>query len=189
VPDEHLVGLVSHLDPPRGRALEIGCGTGTNAIWLAQQGFEEAATDLSKIAIVRARDKAAAAGVALELVVADALVDPLPPGPFDLVFDRGCFHVFDAAAERRRFAEQVASVLEPGGRWLSLVGSTDGPPRDTGPPRRSARDLVGAVEDHFEILSLEAVHFAAHLDAQPRAWRALYAKRAYPPQPSSVRNR
>ena len=186
-PDEHLVDLVGNGGGPRGRALEIGCGTGTNAIWLAKAGFAVTAVDLSHKAIAMARDKVAAAGVEVELAVADVLADTLPPGPYDLVFDRGCFHVFDTPQDQRRFAEQVASVLEPSGRWLSIVGSTDGAPRDTGPPRRSVRDLAGAVEDLFEIISLESVTFAADLDAQPRAWRALYEKRAYPPQPSTVR--
>lgn len=65
----------------------------------------------------------------------DILVAPPPGGPFHFVFDRGCFHVFDEAGEREQFAAQVAAVLAPGGLWLSLIGSTEGPPREVGPPR------------------------------------------------------
>src|SRR5690606_28822830 len=59
-PDELLVGLVaSGAVAPRSRAVEIGCGTGTNALWLARQGFDVVACDISKLAIERARAKLA----------------------------------------------------------------------------------------------------------------------------------
>src|SRR6185503_16850640 len=90
--------------------------------------------------------------------VADFLASP-PAGPFAFVFDRGCFHCFDTADERARFAANVARALAPGGVWLSLIGSTEGPPRDFGPPRRSVRDIAAAIEPHLEILSLRSAEF------------------------------
>jgi hypothetical protein len=100
------------------------------------------------------------------------------------VFDRGCFHVFDDAAERGKLAAQVASVLAHDGVWLSLIGSTEGAPRDTGPPRRSARDVVGAIEPHLEILALRSAEFRD--TPQPaKAWVCLARRRPVPAQPSS----
>ena len=59
----------------------------------------------------------------------DFLAAAPPGGPFQFVFDRGCFHVFDEPGERQRFTAQVAAALAPDGLWLSLIGSTEGPPR------------------------------------------------------------
>src|SRR5690606_14442079 len=107
-PDPHLVELVrSGLVTP-GRTLDVGAGTGTNALWLAAQGFDVVGVDISPRAIERAREKAADAPGRHAFSTLDFLVDELPEGPFDFVFDRGCFHVFDEPADRARFAERVA---------------------------------------------------------------------------------
>lgn len=78
---------------PPGRALELGCGTGTNAIYLARHGWEVAAVDLIDRAVDQAREKAAGAGVAVRLLHGDATrLDELDvPGPFDLFFDLSCY--------------------------------------------------------------------------------------------------
>lgn len=184
VPDPTLVESLGHL--PRGRALEIGCGTGTNAVYLASQGYEVVGVDFAPRAVARARARAAGAGLPVAFHEVDIQRDALPGGGFDLVFDRGCLHVFDTPDERARFAEQVASALAPGGQWLSLAGSTEGPVRDGGPPRRSALDLVAAIEPHLEILDLRRLSF--DVMGQPVAfWRCLSGRRATPAQPSSLR--
>jgi hypothetical protein len=110
----------------------------------------------------------------------DFLAAPPPGGPFQFVFDRGCFHVFDEPGERQRFAAQVAAALAPGGLWLSLIGSTEGPPREVGPPRRSAREVVLAIEPVLEIVELRSAEFRGH-DA--KAWFCLLRQRAIPAQP------
>jgi hypothetical protein len=76
-------------------------------------------------------------------------------------------------------------VLAPGGLWLSLIGSTEGTPRDTGPPRRSARDLVSAIEPVLEMVELRSIHFDLHLEMPPAAWLCLSRVRAVPAQPST----
>jgi hypothetical protein len=67
-------------------------------------------------------------------------------GPFRFVFDCGCFHVFDRPDERQRFAAGVSAMLAPGGLGLSLIGSTEGLAHEFGPPRRSAVEVVLAIE-------------------------------------------
>ena len=183
-PDPALVATVEAGMIPAGRALEVGCGTGTNALWLAGHGFDALGVDLSSLAIDRARAKMGDRAIACRFEVRDFLKDP-PAGPFDFVFDRGCFHVFDAARTRARFAASVARVLRPGGLWLSLVGSTEGAPRDTGPPRRSVRDIASAVEPALEIVQLRSIHFDTDLDMPPAAWLCLSRVRAVPAQPST----
>jgi SAM-dependent methyltransferase len=185
-PDPHLVNTVRSWALPPGRALEVGCGTGTNALWLAAQGFEVTAVDLAPLAVEKARAKAAGArGCRFEVL--DFLAADPPAGPFALVFDRGCFHVFDEAAERARFAERVAGCLGPGGHWLSLIGSTEGAPRDGGPPRRSAREVLEAVEPVLELVELRGIVFDRVGDLLPRAWLLLARRREIPAQPSTRR--
>lgn len=170
VPDAHLPGVIEEHDIRPGGVLVVGCGTGTNAIWLAEQGFDVTGVDISATAIDRAETKAAEAGVDCQFVVADFLADSIPNAPFEFVYDRGVFHVFDEADERSRFAARAADRLVADGMWHSLIGSTDGPPRETGPPRRSARDIVSAVEPHFEILELRATGFDQGRHSEKRAW-------------------
>ncbi len=178
-PSEHLAWAVEAFAIKPTRAVDIGCGTGTNVIWLAENGFEAAGVDLSENAIAQARAKVDAAGAAAALAAGNFLTDPVAGGPFGLAFDRGCFHSFDAPDDRATFAARVADLLAPAGIWLSLIGSTDSPPREMGPPQRSARDITAAVEDAFEILILESTRFNPAGDADNRyvAWRCVMRKR------------
>lgn len=184
-PDPHLVELVTSGRVTPGRALEIGCGTGTNSLWLASQGFEVFAVDVAPRAVEKARAKAADSKGQVTFEVANVLTDPLPAGPFDFVFDRGCLHTFDEAAARARFAGRVAAELAPGGLWASLLGSTEGPKRDHGPPRRSAQDIAAAIEPSLEIVELKAVRFDARLPTPAAAWLCLSRRRTVPAQPST----
>lgn len=177
-PDAHLRRVIAEHGIKPGKGLEIGCGTGTNLIWLAKHGFEMTGLDISQTAIAMARAKVAAAGVNCLLLVRDFLVDEVPGAPFEFVYDRGCLHVFDGADERSQFASRVADLLEPEGIWHSLIGSTDGPPRDTGPPRRSAAEIVAAVEPHFEILQLRSTVFDQGAHSEARAWVLVARRRA-----------
>jgi methyl halide transferase len=99
---------------------------------------------------------------------------------------RGCFHVFDGEGERARFAENVAAELVEHGLWLSLIGSTEGAPRDEGPPRRSARDVMNAIEPALEIVQLRSTEFTV-CEEQLKSWLCLSHKRAIAAQPSTRR--
>ncbi|MGH7337864.1 MAG: class I SAM-dependent methyltransferase, partial [Myxococcota bacterium] len=184
-PDEHLVRFVRGGGVAAGRALEIGCGTGTNGVWLAEQGFSVLGVDVSPLAVTKANARLADRKRDCRFEVRDFLTESLPEGPFAFVFDRGCFHVFDDAATRERFAERVAALLAPGAVWLSLIGSTEGPPREEGPPRRSARDVTAAIEPALEIVELRATVFETTLEAPPEAWFCLARRRSSPAQPST----
>ncbi|KIG14903.1 hypothetical protein DB30_06205 [Enhygromyxa salina] len=76
----------------------------------------------------------------------------------------------------------MADSLGPGGEWLSLVGSTEGPAREQGPPRRSARDLVEAVEPVLELIELRSSEFDGSV---AKAWQLLARVREVPAQPST----
>lgn len=186
-PDPALVEWVERRGSSSGHALEIGCGTGTNALWLATKGYDVLALDFAPLAIERARAKARAANAArCEFRVHDFLHSEPLAGPFDLVFDRGCFHIFEQPDDQVLFAQRVAALLAPGGLWLSLIGSTEGEAREMGPPRRCAREVVNALESSLEIVSLQSIEFRLDmLETAPKAWFCLSRRRDVPAQPST----
>ncbi|HEY1804835.1 MAG TPA: class I SAM-dependent methyltransferase [Terracidiphilus sp.] len=181
-PEPLLVDFVTSGVVKPGPTLEVGAGTGTNSIWMAERGFDVFGVDVAPLAIERAQAKAKDRTLGCRFAVWDILAAPPPGGPFHFVFDRGCFHVFDEPAERERFAAQVAAVLAPAGLWLSLIGSTEGPPREVGPPRRSAREVTAAVEPALEIIELRSAEFRG---ANAKAWFCLSRQRTMPAQPST----
>ena len=156
------------------RTLEIGAGTGTSALWLAERGFDVVGIDIAPLAVEQATVKLAGRDLRCRFQTLDFLAAEPPDPPFQFVFDRGCFHVFDEPDERSRFASRVASILAPGGLWLSLIGSTEGPPREVGPPRRSAREVTLALEPALEIVELRGAEFRAH---GAQAWFCLSRRR------------
>ena len=177
-PDFNLVQAVTTLPIDPCRALDIGCGTGDNAVWLSQQGFQVVGVDASEIAIEKAREKAAQANVTCTFAVLNILKSHVEGAAFDFAFDRGCFHTLDSASERQNFAKQVSRHLGENGVWLSLLGNADEKRVGPGPPQRTARDIVNAVEPYFEILSLVSGHFDSNNPDPPRAWVCLMRKRA-----------
>lgn len=104
---------------PSGRALELGCGTGTNAVYLARHGWEVVAVDLVERAIEQAREKADAAGVAVRLLHGDATrLDELDaPGPYDLFFDLSCYCGIPTH-RRDAYAAGLTRRAAPGARLL-----------------------------------------------------------------------
>ena len=82
-PNGRLLAEVAGLTP--GRALDVGCGEGADAIWLARSGWTVTAIDISDVALARAREAAEQAGAVVEWVRGDALLTPFPAGSFDLV--------------------------------------------------------------------------------------------------------
>jgi SAM-dependent methyltransferase len=149
---------------------------------MAERGFDVLGVDVSPLAVERAHAKIEGRALRCRFAAWDFLAAPPPDGPFQFVFDRGCFHVFDEPDERQRFAAQVAAALAPGGLWLSLIGSTEGPPREVGPPRRSAREVTLAVEPVLEIVEMRSAEFRDH---NANAWFCLSRQRTMPAQPST----
>lgn len=182
-PDSHLVRLVADGAIPPSRALEVGCGSGTNAIWLAEHGFEVTAIDMSATALGLAQAKRGADHCTWVL---KDFFELSAPEAFGFIFDLGCFHTFYDPAERTRFANHVFDSLAPGGLWLCVSGSTDGP--QVGIPARSAADIVNAAEPCFEIQSVTAIRLnmpddavleAMHLPTgvELRGWSCLMRRR------------
>lgn len=115
-PNRVLVAEVEGLTP--GRALDLACGEGRNAIWLAERGWEVTGVDFSQVAIAKARASAERAGVDVDFVCADLLDYEPARGAHDLVV---VLFLQLPADERRRVLLRAADALAPGGTLL-LVG-------------------------------------------------------------------
>jgi len=104
-----------------GRALDLGCGTGTNVLYLAQHGFDTVGVDISSRAIAVAQRKIEQAGLAQRAQVYSGDVtrlDALPvTGLFNLALDLGCLHVVDQAT-RPRYIAGLAAHTQTGGLYL-----------------------------------------------------------------------
>lgn len=157
---------------PAASVLELGCGLGHDAIWLAQQGARVLALDLSQTALAAARARAEAAGVVVRFEQCDVLQGlPAPDRSMDRVHDTGLLHHLDASG-RAHLAAEVARVLRPGGLWLCVSGSAEQPEGTRGPPRRTAAELVQAIEPHLAIESLSA-HVLGPGAPGHAAWRVV----------------
>jgi 2-polyprenyl-3-methyl-5-hydroxy-6-metoxy-1,4-benzoquinol methylase len=115
-PNRVLVAEVADLPP--GRALDLACGEGQNAIWLAAEGWEVLGVDFSEVAIAKARARAAREGVDVRLLCADLLEYTPERAAYDLVL---LFFLHLGVEERRTVLGRAAEALAPGGTLL-LVG-------------------------------------------------------------------
>ena len=161
-PDESLSAWVRDGPVAPGRALDLGCGNGRNAIFLARHGFTVEAVDYAPTAIAWARERAADAGVAIEWRQASVFDLPIAPETVDLVHDSGCFHHIPPH-RRAAYVQLVATALRPGG-WFSLVcfrpeggsGLTDEQVYE----RRTLGGGLGYDEDRLRAI------WSTHLDVQ-----------------------
>ncbi len=154
-----------------GSVLDVGCGTGEHAIYLAGLGHEVLGVDGAPRAIEKARIKARERGSAATFMVADAL-DLFRVGrKFDTVIDSGLFHVF-SDDERPRFVASLLRVVRPGGRYIMMCFS-ENQPGDWGPRRVSQSEIRTA----FQGWTVEAIRPARFLasveDGGAQAWLAL----------------
>lgn len=161
---------------PPGTALELGCGTGTNAIYLAQQGFAVTAVDLSAVALTTARLRACEAGVTVNFQVRD-LAEPFDDADsYDFVFDRGCYHCV-RKINVAGLLDNLARWTRTGSRYLTLTGSprSDGTP---GPPELTEQEIRDDLEGLFEFDWIRPIRFedAGGVEGPP-GWSVLMTRR------------
>lgn len=138
-------------------ALDIGCGTGTNVIFLAQNRFEAGGVDISREAIRLARVKAKEASVESRFYVGDVLHFQPPRVRFGFLFDRGCFHALDPS-DRQRYVARVQDLLEEEGKMLLLCFRSDEPDPSPGPPYQLTREeITGYFSEAFRVLSIKRI--------------------------------
>jgi cyclopropane fatty-acyl-phospholipid synthase-like methyltransferase len=164
--DDDLRQALDQLGLRTGTALDLGTGPGTQAMQLAQRGFDVTATDISAAAIRLAREKAEAHSLTITWQQDDILSTRLT-GPFDLIFDRGCFHVLPA--ERRPdYVATVAGLLTPSGFFFlkcfsHLQSGTQGPNRFT------PEEIQAIFRRQLAVRSIAETVYQGTLDPRPRA--------------------
>ena len=170
------------------RAFELGCGTGINAVALAQQGFEVSAADFSPVAIERARTQADEAGVAVRFAAADLcrwedLRSALGVAGAavcerrcSFLFDRGCYHCV-RRVNLAGFLETVDWLAAPDARLLLLCGNANDQ-MEHGPPRVTELEIREQWCRHFEIEWLREFRFEDRGGVPgPLGWSCLMARR------------
>jgi SAM-dependent methyltransferase len=155
-----------------GDVLDVGCGTGENALFLAARGHRTLGVDAAPAAIDRARAKAAARGLAAPFLVADALDLARIRRRFETALDCGLFHVL-APEQRRAYAHSLCEVLSPGGTLHLLCFSDEEPPDSPGPRRVAQYEIGDAFRSIFALTRIRPgrLETLVHPDGA-RAWVA-----------------
>jgi cyclopropane fatty-acyl-phospholipid synthase-like methyltransferase len=151
-----------------GRAIDIGCGTGTNVITLVNAGWEVIGVDFAPRAIKIARKKLNQAGVPAKLLIQDATNLQGITGPFDFALDLGCFHGIPQDG-KPKYLDQLDRILTPGGFWL-MYGFLKSDPRE----KRSGL-LEADIEQISSRLTLLSRRDGLDNGEKPSAW-FLYQK-------------
>jgi SAM-dependent methyltransferase len=128
--------------PRHARVLDLGCGAGTNALFLARSGFRTSGIDLAPGAIEAATRRAHRAGLRVDFRVGDVLSLPFPKGSFRGLVDIGCFHTLPIEL-RSVYARELARVLRPGGRYIVSWVAPEWK-ASFGPPHRPSLEEVAA---------------------------------------------
>lgn len=136
-----------------GQVLEVGCGTGDNALFLAARGHRVSGCDLDSGAIARAREKAAERGLEADFFLEDVLDLEQTDRRVDTILDFVDFHLF-RGDDRRRYVDNLRSVLRPGGR-LIVLGVPEPGPGLSEKWRLSAGEILAALQDGWELVSME----------------------------------
>lgn len=159
------------------RVLELGCGTGTNAILLAQLGFDVTAVDCSALAIEQAQAKAAHVRVDISWICGDVCSLPEPDEPFPLVFDRGCFHCIRRDVNVDAILQTLQRVTAVGSKYIVFTGNAN-EKREHGPPGLFESDIRNDLGRLFEINQLCEFYFEdAGGEQGPLGWSCMGTRR------------
>ncbi len=139
-----------HLNPQT--VLEVGCGTGADAILLARRRFEVTAVDCSPIAIERARLRAEQNDALLRFVLEDVFAFARTAGQFDLVYDAGLYHAI-RRTNLERYLDMLWRVTRPGSHYLCLAGAPS-QTADEGPPQVTDDEIHNELGRLFEFVHL-----------------------------------
>lgn len=159
-----------------GDVLDVGCGTGENALYLADRGHDVVGVDASSTAIDRATEKGQNRGLDATFRVGDALRLSDLDRQFDTVIDSGLFHVF-SDAERPIFVDGLQSRLHQGGRYHMLCFS-DREPGTWGPRRVSRDEIKETFTGDWTVNEIQPIQFELNIESgSVHAWRATVTRR------------
>jgi len=161
-----------------GVALEIGCGTGADAVQLVKRGFEVTAVDCSPTAIERARARADIEDALPRFVLADIFEFAPTAGQFDFVYDAGLYQ-FVRHYDLSAYLDVLWRVTRPGSLYLTLAAAGDS--GEGGTPRVSKRQIYQDLGRLLEVVDLQRCRLESRFqkDGQP-AWSCLMRRPLLP---------
>lgn len=155
--------------PKKGIFLDLGTGPGTQAVKLANMGFDIViGSDVSETVINRNKQLYEYRFRNLKFVIDDILNSDFNDNFFDYIFDRGCFHVFEPK-DRTVYCKQIKRILKPDGILFLKCFSIDEPMKD-GPYRFSPNDIYNIFSTDFYITSIKKTVFEGTLRPLPKAF-------------------
>jgi methyl halide transferase len=161
------------------RVVDLGCGSGTDAIYLAGKGLDVTAIDIAPTALSQAQQKARKMGISVRWLLADVLVPPHLE-PFDFIYDRGCYHVV-RDQNLAAYIEMIRRFSHPGSRFLLLAARQNGQP--------AGNDRSGVTEEElrydflplFEFERLREIRLESNQPGVgPPGWSALLRRTIVP---------
>jgi cyclopropane fatty-acyl-phospholipid synthase-like methyltransferase len=159
-----------------GSVLDIGCGSGENALFFAQEGFDVWGIDSSPLAIQKAQEKSQQRGLPVHFQVLNALELAKLNRTFDTATDSGLFHTL-SDEDRPLFVKNLTAVLSPTGNYFMLCFS-DKEPAGYGPRRISEREIRDTFSDGWSIRYIRPATFENLGRAQgPRGWLSSITKK------------
>jgi SAM-dependent methyltransferase len=181
-PNRFLVAEVEALPP--GRALDIACGEGRNAVWLAERGWAATGVDFSQVGLEKARRLADARGVSVEWELADVTDYTPSPESFDLVI---VMYLHLPEAPRRVAFRRAAAAVATGGTLLVVGHDITNPDEGWGGPRDPAvlygPEAVVAALDGLEIVKAERVRRPVQTDDGEKVAIDVLVRATRPPRP------
>ncbi len=149
-PNERFAQQVKNLSP--GTALDVACGEGRNALWLAERGWDVTGIDFSSVAIDKARQIAEHRGVEVTWRAEDIAADPIPTAAFDLVL---VAYVHTDPRERAAWLPKVIDAVKPGGLFIYIGHDPSNIEHGVGGPQDAAFlpgvEEIVALLDEFRI--------------------------------------
>ena len=161
-PQPAFVELVQAGELNKGRVLDIGCGTGENALYLAENGFSVIGVDLSSRAIGAARKKTAERRLDVDFRAGNALSLDLKDASFESIIDSGLFHTFNDN-DRTAYVREMARVLVPKGKYFMLCFNEKEPTSWGGPRRITRQEIETAFKPLFRINYIRDSLFATRI--------------------------
>lgn len=162
--------------PVKAKVLDLGTGPGTMAIEFARMGYDVTACDISETALKTAKTRAEESGVAsnIDFCVCD-IREPLD-GTFDIINDRGCFHVM-RDADKQRYVDNISALTNPGGVLLLKTFSIK-EPGEEGPCRYSVEDIKEIFSEGFDLIYSCDTIFQSTMETDPKALLAVLKRSA-----------